>query len=76
MALDAILNQAKVLGEARDEITQLKADLAKYGGHTADCKHEHPVGVIIEGKQRVVFECNCGFNEAKERWERWTKQRF
>lgn len=43
-------------------ITQLKADLAKYGGHTAEC------GLSQWYKPIDKPKCDCGFAEAQERW--------
>jgi len=52
----------------REKITQLKADLAKYGGHTADCacrnlqfkKGDDGLTRILDAK-----ECDCGWADTK-----------
>jgi len=46
--------------EANERITQLKADLAKYGGHPAECASRflvEPEGVVT-GEHRP---CDCGW---------------
>jgi len=48
-----------VYGNALGEIHDLKADLAKFGGHTAECI----------AREWHKAECDCGYAEAKERWE-------
>jgi len=48
----------------REQITQLKADLAEFGGHTAQC--------IINTDSRASWKCCkpiCGYAEAVERWK-------
>ena len=45
------------------ENEQLKADLAKFGGHTSKCRSH------FNDEDGYALECDCGFVEAKERWE-------
>ena len=56
---DSYIQQSK-------QITQLKADLAKFGGHTTHCRL-----VNHDGPKGVPYKCinDCGFTEAQERWE-------
>jgi len=54
----------------REQITQLKADLAKFGGHTADCAINCN---ILNNKtdKWELGECDptyCGWELTKERW--------
>jgi len=51
------------------EITQLKADLAKFGGHTAECTQRRTLSRIGVGGMDVIPECDCGYEQAKERWK-------
>jgi len=64
--------------EKDKQIAQLKADLAKersdrdmavanfykFGGHTAECPKRK-----YRPDPPYDFKCECGFAEAKERWE-------
>jgi len=45
----------------RREITTLRAQLAKFGGHTTKCRK----GVVI-GPDFKTAECDCGFDELGE----------
>jgi len=49
--------------EKDKQIAQLKADLAKFGGHVAGCAFLNKFAYGA-GPQK----CDCGFAEAKERW--------
>ncbi len=56
---------AKAYGET---ITQLKADLAKFGGHTAECAVNTPLsGIQSRATLLDGNECDCGYEQAKER---------
>lgn len=72
------------LDDAQIEITQLKADLDKFGGHTAECELNISVPpgysqeqldagdaavTRITGAVPRPRKCDCGFEKAKERWK-------
>jgi len=48
------------ISEQHEEITQLKADLAKYGGHTAACAF-----VLRTFTGKYYVKCECGWAEVK-----------
>jgi len=48
-----------------ETVLELKADLAKYGGHTAECGYYR----AIKGSVYPDVECDCGYDKSKERWE-------
>jgi len=52
----------KALIESGTEITQLKADFAKFAGHTAKCRYR----LFFTDD---VHKCDCGLAEAQERWK-------
>ena len=59
---------------AVQENKDLKIDFNKFGGHTADCAaiepwsgQERPKG--FPGSIHPDVECDCGYQQAKERWE-------
>jgi len=51
------------------QITQLKADLAKYAGHTAECKSRDIDVMEDEPRYWKNFPCDCGYEKAKKGWE-------
>jgi len=58
------LDQERINLEA--EITELKADLAKFAGHTAGCASRNLYNHPQLGRRD---DCDCGLTEAQERWE-------
>lgn len=55
---------------AKKQITQLKADLAKFAGHTAEC---HLFGWTDQDFAECVelgHKCDCGYEQDKERWNK------
>jgi len=67
--LKADLAKAKTMSDAKshmvimmgEDIVKFKADLARFGGHTADC--------LAAFAHKPPKKCDCGFAEAQERWE-------
>lgn len=57
----------KYFGEHWDIITQLKADLAKFGGHTVECPLSD-IKQATKGPANLNRRCDCGYEKAKERW--------
>jgi len=62
------------LDDAYTKIVEIKADLAKFGGHTAGCAYTKFVELIVQDDYArtppgMSDKCNCGYAEAKERWE-------
>lgn len=62
---ERLLNDPEFLQEAvtllKREITQLKVYLAKFGGHIKNCPARY------SSERRC--EPQCGYEQAKERWE-------
>ena len=57
--------------EPQAVITQLKADLAKYGGHRFGCASKITQFKKVDYDYNVftgMGKCDCGFAEAEERW--------
>jgi len=62
---------------AVSENADLKQDLAKFGGHTADCALSRMFksieysdkGAIYKDTDGKIIHCTCGFAESLERWE-------
>jgi len=56
--VNSIADAIRMCNEQREEITQLKANLAKFGGHRWDCPaHGNEHGFYFGGK------CDCGWAE-------------
>jgi len=51
--------------ELDEQITQLKADLSKFGGHTDKCGAS---GWNPTWQNQTEPPCDCGYAEAEERW--------
>lgn len=49
--------------EGLKEIEELKADLAKFARHTADCQ------MTILRKHKGTIECTCDYDKAEKGWK-------
>ena len=75
MDINAFYEEIAVQEQIDKATKQLKGDLAKFGGHTAECDSLkiYYMAWKGEGQEQVLRQpapqCNCGYTEAKERWE-------
>jgi len=55
--------------DLENQLEEAKADLAKFGGHTAECASQKPFPIFTlwPTSWRVPEKCNCGYAEAQER---------
>jgi len=54
-------------GKLADQVDELEADLAKFGGHTDDCRHEnegYPLNANIKRPGRCIKD--CGYAEIEK----------